>query len=180
MPSIRRKTTGIIRPGQKTPYHRSTEDQIDQMLDTVQELVDRRFRKGKIHAYMLEKFGIQWRQTENYVARARARQLLHIRQTKEVLRSGSAAFYLSKMETATSERDQLFAAERYDKLLGLELMKSIGIGGIEDAPPVKMEVTVKEKRRDPRLLPVAKLLLLRELIHEATIKKENGSAKARH
>lgn len=159
---------GIIRSGQKRPYKKATQEQVEERIAFVDLLLfSRRTRKAQIHKVMLIKYGIDWRQTDNYIARARDNRLEMLRQTKEYHRCNSLALYEQILSTGTP-REKIMSQERIDKLLGLESPRSISLGGIEGAPPIP----VAGHRYDPKLLDVNKLKQLKTILSSAKVKEE--------
>jgi hypothetical protein len=73
--NIMRDTTKqpIIRPGQQKPYARATRKEIKQRLKAAAVLESCGWEKSEIHSFFLEVFGVEWRQTDRYIAHARAR-----------------------------------------------------------------------------------------------------------
>jgi len=65
-------TEAVIRKGQCKPYTKATRSQIEQRIGAAAVLMFCGFSKSKIHRTFREKFGIEWRQTDRYMARARA------------------------------------------------------------------------------------------------------------
>jgi hypothetical protein len=64
-----------IRPGQKRPYVKGTQAQIDQRRGFVARMLDTGATKTQIHRAMRQRFNIQWRQCDRYIkwlARVRA------------------------------------------------------------------------------------------------------------
>jgi hypothetical protein len=68
-----------IRPGQRKPYARATRQQIDERTQAAALLLFLGLAKTEIHRLFREKFGVEWRQTDRYVARARARSASVVR-----------------------------------------------------------------------------------------------------
>jgi len=62
------KNPPIIRTGQLRPYVKGTEAQIDQRRGLVARMLDEGATKTEIHSAIREKFNIEWRQCDRYVA----------------------------------------------------------------------------------------------------------------
>jgi hypothetical protein len=62
-----------IRPGQRKPYAKATRQQIEERTQAAALLLFLGLAKTEIHQLFRGKFGIEWRQADRYVARARAR-----------------------------------------------------------------------------------------------------------
>jgi hypothetical protein len=61
---MRPKNPPIIRPGQRVPYHKASQREIDERRGFVARLLSRGVPKMKIHGLVKEKFGRQWRTTD--------------------------------------------------------------------------------------------------------------------
>jgi hypothetical protein len=62
------KKLPIIRPGQRKPYVKATRQQIDERRGYVARLLRAGKTKTQIHRAIREKFGIEWRQCDRYIA----------------------------------------------------------------------------------------------------------------
>lgn len=62
-----------IRPSQRKPYAKATRQQIEERTQAAALLLFLSLGKSEIHRLFREKFGVEWRQADRYVARARAR-----------------------------------------------------------------------------------------------------------
>ncbi len=63
-----------IRRGQRWPYRKGTRRQIEQRIEAAALLRDCGFSKYEIHRVFRERYRIEWRQTDRYLARARTRE----------------------------------------------------------------------------------------------------------
>jgi hypothetical protein len=63
----------IIRRGQRKPYFKGTRRQVEDRVQAAALLVFCGLSKCEIHAVFRERFGVAWRQTDRYLARARTR-----------------------------------------------------------------------------------------------------------
>ena len=61
----------VIRPGQRKPYIKATRKQIEQRIGAAAVLSHCGFSKSEIHRVFRGVFGVEWRQTDRYMARAR-------------------------------------------------------------------------------------------------------------
>jgi hypothetical protein len=59
-----------IRKGQRKPYVKATRKQIEQRIQAVSLLSFCGFGKTKIHKIFRERYGVEWRQKDRYIARA--------------------------------------------------------------------------------------------------------------
>jgi hypothetical protein len=57
----------IIRPGQRKPYVKATQSQIDQRRGFIARMMRAGKTKSQIHSAVREKFGVEWRQTDRYL-----------------------------------------------------------------------------------------------------------------
>lgn len=62
-----------IRPGQKKGYSKATRQQIEHRIESAALLLFLVLNKSEIHRVFREFYGIEWRQTDRYMALARAR-----------------------------------------------------------------------------------------------------------
>ena len=62
-----------IRPGQRKPYAKATRQQIAERTQAAALLLFFGFGRTTIHRLFRKKLGVEWRQTDRYMARARAR-----------------------------------------------------------------------------------------------------------
>ncbi len=61
-------TRQFIRAGQRHAYRKGTREQIDQRRGFVARMLDAGKTKTQIHRAVRNKFNIQWRQTDRYIA----------------------------------------------------------------------------------------------------------------
>ena len=66
------KPPPVIRPGQRVPYRKGTRQQIEARTQAATLLLFLGLSKTAIHRLFREKFGVQWRQCDRYLTRARA------------------------------------------------------------------------------------------------------------
>ncbi len=57
-----------IRPGQRKPYVKGTQAQINERVGYVARLLGAGKTKTKIHRAIRKKFAVEWRQTDRYIA----------------------------------------------------------------------------------------------------------------
>jgi hypothetical protein len=165
-PPAKRKNP-TIRPGQKKEFHKTTQEEINKRVGEVESMLVRRMRKSQIHEFMRIKHNVEWRQTDRYMATARENLLQTLHQTKENHRCQSLGLYEQILFTGTI-REKILAQERIDKLLGLEQPRTISVGGIEGAAPIK----VAGERYDPRKLDTEKLIQLKSILTDAKVQTE--------
>lgn len=71
----------VIRPGQCVPYRKGSQEQIDQRIGFVARMLDDGATKTEIHRAIRQRFNIEWRQCDRYIAwlargRAEYRQIM--------------------------------------------------------------------------------------------------------
>lgn len=64
----RMKKPPTIRPGQRKPYVKGTAAQIDERRGYVARLLAKGFKKMQIHRAVRQRFGVEWRQCDRYLA----------------------------------------------------------------------------------------------------------------
>ena len=64
----------IIRPGQRKPYAKATRKEIGQRLKAAAALEYWGFEKSDLYWFFQHVFGVESRQTDRYIAHARARE----------------------------------------------------------------------------------------------------------
>ena len=57
----------IIRPGQRVPYQKGTQAQIDQRRGFVARMLNNGATKTEIHRAVRQRFNIEWRQCDRYI-----------------------------------------------------------------------------------------------------------------
>jgi hypothetical protein len=160
----------VVRKGQKKPYRKATQQEIDARIEFVASMLSSRSRKAEIHKQCRKKFNVEWRMADYYITRAREIILERLRETKEIHRSKALALYEKVIHEGTP-REATLAQERIDKLLGLEQPRALNIGGIEGSAPIKISET---RRYDPRSLDANQLKNLKTILQNAKIQKETG------
>ncbi len=61
----------VVRPGQRQPYVKGTRRQIEERTQAAALLLFFGFGRTTIHRLFRQKFDVEWRQTDRYMARAR-------------------------------------------------------------------------------------------------------------
>lgn len=67
----------VVRKGQHKPYFKGTRKQIEQRIEAAGLLSSCGFKKTQIHRVFRERYKVEWRQTDRYMALARARSKNH-------------------------------------------------------------------------------------------------------
>jgi hypothetical protein len=101
------KKIPIIRPGQKRPYVKGTQTQIDERRGFVARMLDAGETKTEIHRAMRQRFNIEWRQCDRYIkwlARVRAEhpQITH----SEWLKNIESQFLSNKLHQQNADSNQ--------------------------------------------------------------------------
>jgi hypothetical protein len=105
----------------RTTYRRLTGDEDQKCLQHIRKLLTLRNDKGDIKRAIIAKYGISVSSFERRLSRVRRELLDETEQPIDEHRSDAYHFYLSVLrDRNASHRDRLKAAERIDKLLGLE------------------------------------------------------------
>jgi len=138
---------GIVRPGQRRPFVKPTQAQVEERVVEVENLLRAGpILKSTIIAHVKKKFNVEWRTAEEYLARARARLLLRLDQKKSEHRAESLAFYEGAiLDSQATVGEKIRARERIDKLLALELQHPVRI---EHSGSISTGVSVEELRLD--------------------------------
>jgi len=68
----------IIRRGQRKPYAKATRKQIEGRIEGAGLLCFCGLSKSQIHEVFRARFGVEWRQTDRYMALARTRENAHV------------------------------------------------------------------------------------------------------
>lgn len=124
------RSRGIVRPGQKKPFRKSTPEELEERIEFVVSI----FRNGPVHksklkAAIKKQFDVDARTAEEYISRGKQVLLARIEETKDVLRSESAAFYEGMMlNSDASPAEKLKACSLRDNLLGLGVAPRDRIG----------------------------------------------------
>ena len=129
---------GKIRNGQKKPYTKCTQAEMERRIQRTEELL----RTGPILKHELLKkikreFGVDWRMGEDYIARARSRLILHVAKAKEEHRADSLAWWEGNLLTsATTIQEKQTARKQMDELLGLRVVQLSHSGQIAQSTAV--------------------------------------------
>jgi hypothetical protein len=67
-PQTASKRKPVIRKGQFVPYRKGTHRQIDERIGCVTRLLRAGKTKSQIHHAVREKFSVEWRQCDRYIA----------------------------------------------------------------------------------------------------------------
>jgi hypothetical protein len=146
---------GIIRAHNKKPFAKSTEEEVEQRIQYVEELL----RTGPILKHKLKdkikkKFKVDWRQANEYIASARARLLLHVQKLKEEHRADSIAWWEGNLlDKKYSNQEKQTARKQIDDLLGLKQPTQLQVdhsGQIASAQTVsidKLELPLETRKQ---------------------------------
>jgi hypothetical protein len=104
------------------PGQRCTTEKAQERTEFVQGLLAEGLPTGQIKRQLAEKYGIAFRQSAEYIARAREENLRVIGIPRPEAVANSYNFYRAMMGNRDNKaRDRIEACTRIDKLLGLEL-----------------------------------------------------------
>ena len=100
------------------------------IIDTCRDLLSAMTKKRLIKQVIKGEYGLQARQIERYLSRARDEMMAESDRSVDEHRADAYHFYLSVLQDSkTSIRSKLLARERIDKLYGLEKHKLEVTGG---------------------------------------------------
>jgi len=83
----------VIRPGQRRPYVKGTQAQIDQRRGFVARMLDAGATKTEIHSAVRQRFNIEWRQCDRYISFATGADTRLARAREEHCQSPQDAYY---------------------------------------------------------------------------------------
>ena len=129
-----RKKGTIIRPGQRVPFKKATNEQIEERVTEIEMMLGRAMRRGQIVRVISEKHVVDWRTVDSYISRARENMLKRLNKTREEHRYDGLTFYESViLSNEASIADKIRARQRIDEMLGLDspraVMAKIDVGG---------------------------------------------------
>ena len=118
---------GIVRRGDVNPYRKSTEAEVEERVTEVEKMLRAGpILKSQLVKFIKNKFEVQRRMAEYYIARARERMLLRLNRVKDEHRAESLSYYEGViLNPAATVREKVVARERIDKLLGLEVAQRL-------------------------------------------------------
>lgn len=116
-------------------YGANQRREMEQRVHVTRRLIAQGLYKHEIQTILQNKYGIQFRQTARYIARARQMLLAHLHKTTADHRAYSLAWYREMVRDKTlPARDRILAAKRIDELLGLDAPKQLSVSGSTDQP----------------------------------------------
>lgn len=114
---------------------RTPDDELEERVELTYRLLADGLRKSEIKLALKEQYQISARTAENYLARARERQLLELREERESHRASALAFYKRVVSDPNAKiSDKLQAQKRIDQLLGLEVPFRVALATVEVRP----------------------------------------------
>lgn len=155
----------VVRRGQKKPFRKCTARELKRRIDIVESWLR---EEGSVHKYELRKrikdrFDIEWRHADDYIAEAKRRLLMSLNQSAENHRADSLLLYESICaDPNASHADRIRARRSIDKLLGictpekLKLEHSGGIAHEERAEVEDLELDIATKRKVLRAMRARK------------------------
>jgi len=156
---------------------KATNAEIESYIEQVGNWLGEGKKFSQITALARKRFGKEWRQTAEYIARARRQQLERANKTKTDVFAEAVDFY----ETVISNpkvrmADKLVARERIDKLFGIYPPKIVRtqMEGVEGGAPIETkDITPAWPLKD---IPKDKLLAIYERL-EREIAAETATTK---
>lgn len=114
------------------PGRKPTAAESEERLETAYQLLAAGHYKFEIKRRLREKYKkLDHRTIEGYLARARERMLMEVREEKITQRAASLAFYRSVIAAPLAEtKHKLTAQKQIDRLLGLPIPVPVRIDGI--------------------------------------------------
>ena len=145
---------GIIRRGQKKPYHKATQQEVERRVNAADAMISKGLTPTEIHRMFArpELGGVSWRMAEIYIARARKRSLDAInRPRQELIADEYKTLQEVKHDKSATPGDRVRASVAITDLLGLAAPKMVrnelsGPGGapLQIQPVPKPEINWKE------------------------------------
>ena len=131
---MKRHASKNTAPGKATgikPTAREIEKRVDECVD----LLTGGRRKHEIVDRFHRRYGVGWRTTARYLARARGEMLNRLQKPREEFRAESLSFYESLIAAkASTIREKLLARQQIDELLGLNAPRRTEMSGPEGKP----------------------------------------------
>lgn len=125
----------IVRKGQKKPYVKGTNDQLQERIEETAGLLAMGATKTEIHKVVGGKHNVVWRTVDIYIARARKWLEKQADRTQEQVRSESVNWYERQLKSSGAAlRDKIKCRERLDEIYGIDAPKRQQISTPEGEP----------------------------------------------
>lgn len=138
-PPVAEKSTptpaGVIRRGQRRPYRKSTNEEMEQRISEVADFIASKpfIHNGEIKAWIKDTYGIDWWQANLYIKRARLLIAKRSKITKAEAKDLVVNFLFNTMRDGT-KGEALKASEQVAKVFGLEAPKNLRLGDPDGKP----------------------------------------------
>lgn len=118
----RKTDEGYIRPGDSKVLTKATNAQLRERFAAVISLLNRRITRHEIHLAIKQQYGVEWRQTENYISRAREMMAEAANKPRQQMITEADRFYENMLRN--SNPSVALAAQReIRELFGLDAPK---------------------------------------------------------
>ena len=118
---------------------RATAEMMTERIEFTRQLIGRCQTKSMIKAAFRKRYGeTDGRTVEDYIARARRAIDVDAGRGVEIMRTQQVEFYQAMMATAARDCDKIRAAERLDKVKGLEAPAQIEHAGADGKPLIEI------------------------------------------
>lgn len=139
---LNRKSTaakpGIIRPGQKRPFKKSTREEVDRRVEVVAQYLVQRKTRFEIHDLVCKKWDITWSVVDStYIPYARKLLAKQSSKTVEQARLDGIAVLEDVLKTGNN-RERIAAEDRLAEIFGYNAARRTEISGslaVEDERP---------------------------------------------
>ena len=96
-----------IRPGQHRPYVKGTQAQIDERRGFVARMMDEGATKTEIHRAVRERFNVEWRQCDRYIAWLARGRAEH----RQIMRRENVHVLIKRYQQMLSQEQGVFPSE---------------------------------------------------------------------
>ena len=128
---------GKIRPQQRTPYRKSTREEVEQRVELCAQLICQQATMGQIKKVFREKFSLDFRTVPMYVSRARKYLAVQAGRSKDDMRREGVGLLQSIIRTGTT-KEKLAAEKRLAEIFGYDSPHRSEISG-PGSTPIKVE-----------------------------------------
>jgi len=125
--SIKKKP--VIRKGQKKPFIKGTNQQVEERIEYTATLVAKLYTKTEIHKAITEKYNLDWRTSDRYIGRAKLYLAKQAQMTSDAAKEVGVGVLLDVMRNGKAS-ERVAAARLWTDIFGL-------------AAPVKTEQKVE-------------------------------------
>jgi hypothetical protein len=165
-----KKKGGIIRPGQKTPYRKATNEEIERRIEYCAQLLLNQKTKTEIHAIMKRRYGLKYLIVDLLYIK-RAQKWLRDRAGMSVDQARNLGVNVCLQIIASgNKREQLMAESRLAEIMGYNAPRRAEVTGAGGGP-----IAIKDETEDLlREMPKGEVLALLEQTRLQLTIKGNG------